>query len=146
MTKPNLIQIKKELGTCTAGMKSALDQKRTFRYVRSMSALPPKADIAKNIGTVTLAVCKDQAYRAKALTSKRRPEQLGKRTLAVRGFDASGMMTGWEIVEGTNVEAAIERQFANVEASQRGRSRTRAQSCAAEFLPTRPSVSLRLPK
>jgi hypothetical protein len=39
------------------------------------------------------------------------PEQLRKRTLAVRGFDASGM-----IVEGTNVEAAIERQFANVEA------------------------------
>jgi hypothetical protein len=31
-------------------------------------------------------------------------------------FDASGMMTGWEIVEGTNVEAAIERQFAKVEA------------------------------
>ena len=26
------------------------------------------------------------------------------------------MMTGWEIVEGTNVEAAIERQFANAEA------------------------------
>jgi hypothetical protein len=25
-------------------------------------------------------------------------------------------MTGWEIVEGTNVEAAMERQFANVEA------------------------------
>src|SRR6516162_2575383 len=44
------------------------------------------------------------------------PEQLRKRTLAVRGFDVSGMMTGWEIVEGTNVEAAIERQFANVEA------------------------------
>ena len=44
------------------------------------------------------------------------PEQLRKRTLAVRGFDASGMMTGWEIVEGANVEAAIERQFANVEA------------------------------
>jgi hypothetical protein len=44
------------------------------------------------------------------------PEQFRKRTLAVRGFDASGMMTGWEIVEGTNVEAAIERQFANVEA------------------------------
>jgi hypothetical protein len=43
------------------------------------------------------------------------PEQLRKRTLAVRGFDASGMMTGWEIVEGTNVEAAIERQFAKVE-------------------------------
>jgi hypothetical protein len=29
------------------------------------------------------------------------PEQLRKRTLAVRGFDASGMMTGWEIVEGS---------------------------------------------
>ena len=40
------------------------------------------------------------------------PDQLRKRTLAVRGFDASGMMTGWEIVEGTNVEAAIKRQFA----------------------------------
>jgi hypothetical protein len=35
---------------------------------------------------------------------------------SVRGFDASGMMTGWEIVEGTNVEAATEHQFANVEA------------------------------
>src|SRR5690242_5278530 len=35
------------------------------------------------------------------------PEQLRKRTLAVRGFDASGMMTSWEIVEGSNVEAAI---------------------------------------
>jgi hypothetical protein len=44
------------------------------------------------------------------------PDQLRKRTLAVRGFDASGMMTGWEIVEGTNLEAAIERQFANAEA------------------------------
>jgi hypothetical protein len=44
------------------------------------------------------------------------PDQLRKRTLAVRGFDASGMMTGWEIVEGTNVEAAIEHQFANAEA------------------------------
>ena len=44
------------------------------------------------------------------------PEQLRKRTLAVRGFDASGMMTGWEIVEGSNVESAIERQFANAKA------------------------------
>jgi len=44
------------------------------------------------------------------------PEQLRKRTLAVRGFDASGMMTGREIVEGANVEAAIECQFANVNA------------------------------
>ena len=36
------------------------------------------------------------------------PEQLRSRTLAVRGFDAGGMMTGWELVEG-----AIERQFAD---------------------------------
>jgi len=40
------------------------------------------------------------------------PEQLRKRTLAVRGFDAAGMMTGWELIEGTDLEAAIERQFA----------------------------------
>jgi len=44
------------------------------------------------------------------------PEQLRKRTLAVRGFDVAGMMTGWEIVEGIDVEPAIERQFANVAA------------------------------
>ena len=44
------------------------------------------------------------------------PEQLRRRTLAVRGFDASGMMTGWEIVQGADIEAAIERQFASVEA------------------------------
>jgi hypothetical protein len=44
------------------------------------------------------------------------PDQLRNRTLAVRGFDAAGMMTGWEIVEGTHVEAAIERQFANATA------------------------------
>jgi hypothetical protein len=28
------------------------------------------------------------------------------------------MMTGWEIVEGSNVEAAIERQFENPKAAQ----------------------------
>lgn len=44
------------------------------------------------------------------------PEQLRGRTLAVRGFDVSGMMTGWEIVEGTDVEAAIQRQFMNTSA------------------------------
>ncbi len=42
------------------------------------------------------------------------PEQLRNRTLAVRGFDAAGMMTGWEIVEGTDLESAIDRQFANM--------------------------------
>ena len=31
------------------------------------------------------------------------PEQLRSRTLAVRGFDAGGMMTGWELVEGVKL-------------------------------------------
>ena len=41
------------------------------------------------------------------------PDQLRRRTLAVRGFDAHGMMQGWEIVEGVFLEEAIERQFAD---------------------------------
>jgi hypothetical protein len=41
------------------------------------------------------------------------PEQLRKRTLAVRGFDSKAMMTGWELIEGVKLEEAIERQFAN---------------------------------
>jgi len=41
------------------------------------------------------------------------PEQLRKRTLAVRGFDAGGMMTGWELTDGIKLEDAIERQFAD---------------------------------
>jgi len=41
------------------------------------------------------------------------PEQLRKRTLAVRGFDGNAMMTGWELIEGVKLEEAIERQFAN---------------------------------
>ena len=39
------------------------------------------------------------------------PVQLRRRTLAVRGFDDQGMMTGWEIIEGIFLEEAIERQF-----------------------------------
>jgi hypothetical protein len=45
------------------------------------------------------------------------PEQLRLRTLAVRAFDANGMMAGWELVEGRDLEAAIERQFANPRAA-----------------------------
>ncbi|HEX5211221.1 MAG TPA: DUF1203 domain-containing protein [Pseudolabrys sp.] len=41
------------------------------------------------------------------------PDQLRRRTLAVRGFDDAGMMTGWELVEGIALEQAIERQFAD---------------------------------
>jgi hypothetical protein len=41
------------------------------------------------------------------------PEQLRTRTLAVRAFDVDAMMTGCELVDGREVEAAIERLFAN---------------------------------
>jgi Protein of unknown function (DUF1203) len=41
------------------------------------------------------------------------PDQLRRRTLAVRGFDGKGMMTGWEIIEGIWLEEAIERQLAD---------------------------------
>jgi hypothetical protein len=41
------------------------------------------------------------------------PDQLRRRTLAVRGFDGKGMMTGWELVKGIWLEEAIERQFAD---------------------------------
>ena len=44
------------------------------------------------------------------------PDQLRRRTLAVRGFDERGMMTGWELIEGVFLEEAIERQFANASA------------------------------
>ncbi len=44
------------------------------------------------------------------------PDQLRRRTLAVRGFDRSGMMTACEIVEGIWLEEAIERQFAQADA------------------------------
>lgn len=40
------------------------------------------------------------------------PEQLRLRTLAVRAFDAGAMMVGWELVDGRELEAAIERLFA----------------------------------
>jgi len=41
------------------------------------------------------------------------PEQLRIRTLAVRAFDNLGMMIGWELVDGKDLEAAIERLLAN---------------------------------
>ncbi len=41
------------------------------------------------------------------------PEQLRLRTLAVRAFDDRAMMVGWELVDGQDVEAAIERLFTN---------------------------------
>jgi hypothetical protein len=41
------------------------------------------------------------------------PDQLRRRTLAVRAFDEDGMMTGWELIEGIWLEEAIEQQFAD---------------------------------
>jgi hypothetical protein len=41
------------------------------------------------------------------------PEQLRNRTLAVRGFDTNAMMVGWELIDGRELDAAIERLFAN---------------------------------
>jgi len=41
------------------------------------------------------------------------PDQLRRRTLAVRGFDSNAMMTGWELIEGIWLEEAIERRFAD---------------------------------
>jgi hypothetical protein len=45
------------------------------------------------------------------------PEQLRKRTLAVRAFDDTAMMVGWEIVDGQKLEAAIERALADPRAA-----------------------------
>jgi Protein of unknown function (DUF1203) len=45
------------------------------------------------------------------------PEQLRTRTLAVRGFDATGMMTGWELIDGGRLEEAIDRLFADPRAA-----------------------------
>jgi hypothetical protein len=40
------------------------------------------------------------------------PEQLRKRTLAVRAFDAEGMMLAFELVDGRELEPVIEKQLA----------------------------------
>ena len=45
------------------------------------------------------------------------PEQLRKRTLAARSFDEHGMMVARELVEGTGLEDAIERLFADPRAA-----------------------------
>jgi hypothetical protein len=45
------------------------------------------------------------------------PEQLRKRTLAVRAFDADAMMVGFELIEGEKLEQAIERLLADQRAA-----------------------------
>jgi hypothetical protein len=41
------------------------------------------------------------------------PEQLRIRTLAVRSFDSGGMMVGWDLADGRQLVAAIERMLAD---------------------------------
>ena len=45
------------------------------------------------------------------------PEQLRRRTLAVRAFDADAMMVGWELVDGRQLIAGIERLFVDPRAA-----------------------------
>ncbi|MEM7026467.1 MAG: DUF1203 domain-containing protein [Pseudomonadota bacterium] len=45
------------------------------------------------------------------------PEQLRLRQLAVRAFDADAMMVDWELIDGRDLEGAIERLFADPRAS-----------------------------
>jgi hypothetical protein len=45
------------------------------------------------------------------------PQQLCIRQLAARSFDRSGMMVGWELVDGKKLEGAIERLFADSKAA-----------------------------
>jgi hypothetical protein len=45
------------------------------------------------------------------------PEQLRTRTLAVRSFDTAGMMIDRELIDGRQVEQAIERLFADAQAA-----------------------------
>ncbi len=45
------------------------------------------------------------------------PEQLRVRQLAGRSFDRNGMMVGWELVDGRELEGAIERLFADPNAA-----------------------------
>jgi hypothetical protein len=45
------------------------------------------------------------------------PDQLRRRMLAVRGFDAKAMMVGCELIDGRELEAAVERLFADPKAT-----------------------------
>ena len=83
------------------------------------------------------------------------PEQLRKRTLTVRGFDRQGMMLGFELADGRELEQAIEKLFANINAectctsprpaaTRRGSSAPRFHACRSERRRISPSLSLHL--
>jgi hypothetical protein len=45
------------------------------------------------------------------------PEQLRRRVLAVRAFDADAMLIGWELTDGGKLEEVIDRLFADPHAA-----------------------------
>jgi hypothetical protein len=45
------------------------------------------------------------------------PEQLRTRTLALRAYDTNAMMVGWDLADGRQLIAAIERMFADPRAA-----------------------------
>jgi hypothetical protein len=45
------------------------------------------------------------------------PEQLRRRVLAVRAFDADAMLVGWDLTDGGKLEEVIERLFADPHAA-----------------------------
>jgi hypothetical protein len=45
------------------------------------------------------------------------PEQLRRRVLAVRAFDADAMLLGWELTDGGKLEEVIERLLADPRAA-----------------------------
>ncbi len=45
------------------------------------------------------------------------PQQLRLRMLAVRAFDTDAMLVGWELVDGQQLEAAVDRLFADIRAA-----------------------------
>jgi Protein of unknown function (DUF1203) len=64
------------------------------------------------------ALCSLRAQRRGSLRRRRSgAEQLRLRTLAVRAFDADAMMLGWDLLEGTELESAIERLFTDPRAA-----------------------------
>lgn len=59
------------------------------------------------------AIYVNERSRSQAVFESRVPDQLQRRLLSVRGFDAAHMMLDAEVVDGTALEREIARQFAN---------------------------------
>jgi hypothetical protein len=72
------------LGTNPESLMSALGQKRTFRKVRAMSALPPKADIETGSLAIFAAILRASSVVSN-LAADRRPGSSSKSTYASAG-------------------------------------------------------------